>query len=106
MSGSEVQLHLQAWPTYVGVTDGTHEPAGDYRRGAIQWSAQPDGQILGCARIWAPKGTWTHYVFYSGPQDDATVMGIATMEHPIIFDRAGVIDVDPIHNHDVLPRIA
>ena len=105
MDGACVQLGLTVWPTFVGVSDGTHEPTGmDYERGAIAWKSGTDG-VCGTARIHAPKGTWTHYVFYSGPQPDATVMGRAPMPYPIIFARAGIIDVDPIRNTDVLPRL-
>lgn len=106
MSEGKVVLGVEVWPLYVGVTDGAAEPTGiDYQRGQILWNTHPDGQVLGAARVYVPKGTWTHYVFYSGPQPAATVMGIVVMEHPIVFDRAGIVDVDPIRNRDIMPRL-
>ena len=106
MHGAAVALGMTVWPTFIGVTDGTHEPSGpDYERSPITWRRHKDGTVTGSATILAPKGTWTHHVFLSGPQPDAVVMGTAKMEHPVIFDRTGFIDVNPIRNCDVLPRV-
>jgi hypothetical protein len=37
------------------------------------------------------------------PQQD-NVVGVNPLEHPIVFDKAGFVDISPIRNQDVLPR--
>jgi hypothetical protein len=103
------------WPVYLGMSTGhpgvvegavpLHEPFDDidYERGQITWVRQPDGEILGRARVCIPKGVWTHYVFCSGFQP-AALLGARALEQPLVFDRAGFVDVDPIYNREVLPR--
>ena len=93
------------WPLHLGVSVGDLEPFGEdgYERGPIEWEWR-DGHILGKARVWVPKGTWTHHVFCTSPLRDS-VMDRRQMEHPLIFDRPGFVDVDPITFLQVLPRI-
>ncbi len=107
------RLSITVWPTYLGLSQGdpglgpipNHEPWGDinYNRGQIWWRTE-DGMILGRAQVFVPKGVWTHFLFCSGCIQP-TLMGANQLEQPIIFDRPGIIDVDPIHNQDVLPRL-
>lgn len=109
------ELTITVWPPYIGVASGdpspgpvpAHEPYGDvnYARGMITWRTNPDGTVVGRAEIFAPKGIWTHLVFCSGPHQEA-LMGQNSFEQPIIFDRPGIIEIDPIQNRDVLPREA
>lgn len=108
------QGHLGAvvWPTYMGVSTGDpglgpiamHEPYGDinYSRGQITWHTQPDGDVLGSAQVFAPKGVYTHFLFCHGPA--ALVIGNRRIDQPIVFDRPGIIDIEPIRNQDHLPR--
>lgn len=102
-------LSCVVWPTFIGLAESTdgallREVTGDqdYERGQITWRTRTDGLIVGWARIYAPKGVYTHFVFCTGPSEN--VLGVEQMEHPIVFDRPGFVDVDPISNQDVLPR--
>ena len=105
--GHELQGRFSAimWPLHLGVSQGDVEPFGldGYERGPIDWEWR-DGQILGKARVWVPKGTWTHHVFCTSPLRES-VMDYRQMEHPLVFDRPGFVDVDPITFLQVLPRI-
>jgi hypothetical protein len=101
-------LTVDVWPTYMGLgysTDGVQlvEQIGTpgYERGPITWETK-DGEILGRARVVLPKGTYTHLLFCHGPCD--RLAGVEQLEHPVVFDRAGFFDVDPIHNRDYVPR--
>ena len=103
------RLSVDVWPTYVGLAEATsetviREPIGDvdYDRGSIFWDTHPDGSITGHGRVWAPKGTYTHILFGHAPVE--SICGVRKLEHPIIFDRAGFVDIDPIQNQDYLPR--
>lgn len=106
-------LGATVWPTYMGVATGDpgegpvplHEPYDhiDYSRGQIRWRTEPDGMILGKAQVFAPKGVYTYFLFCHGPTR-GLVIGKRQLDQPIIFDRAGVIDIDPIENRDYLPR--
>jgi hypothetical protein len=101
------------WPTYMGVATGDpgqgqtpeHEPWGepDYERGQIHWHTE-DGQIYGKAQVCAPKGVYTHFVFCRGC-DRPSMMDNNQLDQPIVFDRAGFIDIDPIQFTDYLPRL-
>lgn len=102
-------LGANVWPTYVGLAESTsetiiREPIGDmdYDRGPITWVTQPDGSIIGHGRVNACKGVYTHIVFGYAPVE--SIAGITRMEQPIIFDRAGWVDISPIQNQDYLPR--
>lgn len=106
-------LSISVWPTYMGVACGdpgdgpvpNHEPWDEYgyERGQIHWRNEDD-KVLGRAQVWCPKGVYTHLVFCSGCVQPA-MMGFRPLEQPIVFDRPGLIEVDPIHNQDVLPRL-
>lgn len=103
------ELVVNVWPTYVGVgesTDGVTlaERVGhpDYQRGQIWWDTMPDGEIVGHARVQLPKGVFTHLLFCHAPTE--SVIGVQQLEHPVVFDRPGFFDVDPIRNQDYLPR--
>ena len=104
-------LNVSVWPTYLGLSSDDpgpgpkplHEPLGEsgYERGQIEWRTEVD-QILGRARVYVPKGVYTHLVFCHGPID--MQVGSNKLEQPIVFDTPGWIDVDPIQNQDYLPR--
>jgi hypothetical protein len=103
------RLMVDVWPTYIGMgesTDGVtlSERAGDpdYQRGQISWEAHPDGTITGRARVQLPKGIYTHLMFCHGPVEH--LIGVEQFEHPVVFDRPGFFDVDPIVNKDYMPR--
>lgn len=108
-------LSVDVWPVYLGVatahpgnpfesTVALNEPYDDmdYNRGQISWRTV-DGQILGNATVFAPKGIYTHLVFFRGPHREA-FQGAEPLEHPLVFDRAGMIEVDPITNQERMPR--
>lgn len=108
-------LGARVWPPYVGLATGEHrngaiadgEPIADpnYCRGQIMWYTHETGEITGSARITAPKGVYTHLVFFCGPALEHPLMGEPQrLEHPVVFDRPGFIDVDPITDGDYLPR--
>lgn len=108
-SGSDIVLQATVWPVYIGVSNGhpggEKLPAGepfdnpDYARGQIRWTTHEDGSITGRARIYLPKGIWTHFVFCSGCHQPS-MMGQVKMDQPVVFDRPGFMDVDPINNGD------
>lgn len=105
-------LGVVVWPTFMGVSAGPpgpgpvpeHEPVGDlnYSRGQITWRTEPDGRVWGSAQVYAPRGVWTHFLFCHGPTE--MMIGERRLEHPIVFDRPGIIDILPIENTDYLPR--
>lgn len=102
-------LTVDVWPTYVGVGELTgdstiteHNGHPDYERGQIWWDTMPNGDIIGHARIRLPKGAWTHLLFCHGPV--GLIIGAEQFEHPVVFDRAGFFDVDPIVNKNYMPR--
>lgn len=106
-------LSIVVWPTYMGVSFGDpglgpvpeHEPFEDinYSRGQITWRTDPDGRVWGSAQVFAPKGIYTHFVFCHGPVREMMI-GRRQLEQPIIFDRPGIIDIEPIENQDYMPR--
>lgn len=102
------KLSVEVWPTYVGLAESTsetviREPIGDmdYDRGSIFWDTGPDGLITGHGRVNAPKGVYTHILFGYAPVE--SICSVVKMEHPIIFNRSGFVDVAPIRNQDYLP---
>lgn len=105
--GNHGKLTAVVWPPYVGLWTALGEPLDDpnYSRGMIRWRTEKDGTILGSARITVPTGAFTHLVFFSGPGLPHPSMGVPQkLEHPVVFDRPGFIDIDPIQNQDYLPR--
>jgi hypothetical protein len=108
-SANHGALSVEVWPVYVGLAESTsetiiREPIFDlaYDRGQITWQTHPDGSIIGRGRVYAPKGVYTHIVFAVAPVEG--VIGTTPREHPIVFDRPGWVDIDPIHNQTYLPR--
>lgn len=114
-SGGPGFLSFVVWPTYLGVSTADpgegpvplYEPYEDfdYSRGQIQWWTQSDGDVFGRARIYAPKGIYTYFVFCHGPVREMMIGKTPIHGTPIVFDRAGFIDVEPIQNTDYLPRL-
>lgn len=112
--GNVGTLKVIVWPTYMGVAQGhpgelegmapAHEPFDDinYDRGQIFWTQNPDG-VTGVATVYIPKGIYTHLVFCSGPHQPA-LMASKQLEQPIVFDRPGSVEINPIKNTDYLPR--
>lgn len=109
------ELQFTVWPPYAGLSTSDPgvgptapgEPFEDlnYTRAMIQWRTEPDGDILGSARIYIPAGIFTHIVFFSGPGREHPLMAPAKkLDHPIVFDRPGVVELNPIKNTDYLPR--
>lgn len=116
------KLSVEVWPPYIGMATahpgppGAVAPAGepfadpDYTRGMIMWRHEPDPQspngqrVVGSAKIWLPKGVFTHVVFFFGPHSSHQVAGCNPLEQPIMFDRPGMINIDPIRNQQYLPR--
>lgn len=104
-------LRIDVWPTYLGMAESRDDGAtfiepldGDgYQRGMITWETQPDGNIIGHARLCLPRGVHTHLLFCHGP-GAGMIIGIEQLEHPLVFDRAGYFDVNPIHHKSYLPR--
>lgn len=95
------RLAIAVWPVYLGLAEATsesilREPTEhlDYERGRIDWFDTANG--LGRARVYLPKGQYTHFVFCTGPREN--VIGVEQMAHPLLFDRSGYVDVDPIRN--------
>jgi hypothetical protein len=101
-------LNVQVWPPYIGLSTAEGEPFDDmnYCRGFIQWRTLADKQIVGSAKILAPKGVYTSLVFYWGPDKvHPAADNPHVLEHPVVFDRPGTIEIDPITNNDYLPRL-
>ncbi len=103
------------WPVYMGVATGDPgpvwaaplvEPFGDinYNRGQINWVPQKNGDVLGTAEVFVPKGVYTYLVFCAGPLQHG-IIGCRPLEQPLIFDRPGIVDISPIRNRDYLPRL-
>jgi hypothetical protein len=100
-------LGFAVWPPYIGLSTSDGEPYDDpnYARGLIKWRTLDDGQIVGNAHILAPKGIYTELVFYWGPwKDNPPADNPHVLPHPVVFDRPGTIEIDPITNEDYLPR--
>jgi hypothetical protein len=96
------RLSVTVWPVYLGLAKAQsaqmiREPTEhrDYERGQIDWFDLVKG--VGRARVWIPKGIYTHIIFCMGPREN--VIGVNQMEHPQIFDRSGAVDVDPINRY-------
>jgi hypothetical protein len=115
------KFKVEVWPIYVGLACTEGETVGpwesfrqantfitepindfDYSRGMITWTTHPDGSITGRGRVHVGKGVYTHVIFAHGPTEH--VAAVEKLEHPIPFDRAGFIDLDPIKNKRYLPR--
>ncbi len=106
-------LGAVVWPPYIGLSEGDPgagptapgEPFEDlnYTRGMIRWRPEAGG-IMGGAKIFVPKGIYTHLVFFSGPHRVHPLMGTNKFEQPLVFDRPGVVEIDPIQNQDYLSR--
>lgn len=97
------------WPMYIGVTDGfpgegpsaVGEPGGlDYRRGRIDWNVTDDGQVVGGATVFVPRGYYTHLAYFYHPSD-ALMVGYTKLSHPLdyMFTPRGKIDIYPIKNN-------
>lgn len=115
-------LTVDVWPPYLGMaTDhpgerGSVAPAGEpfgdinYTRGLIQWRNEPDAaspsgvQVVGSAHIYLPAGIFWHLVFFYGPHAVHQVAGSNQLEQPVVFDRPGMIEINPIRNQVYLPR--
>lgn len=101
------------WPTYLGASTGHpgggpnvgNEPSDspDYERGQIDWQME-NGEIVGRATLKLPAGTYEYLVFCHGPTGTDLMIDFSKFEHPLTFDRAGIVDVYPINNTAVLPR--
>ncbi len=102
------------WPPYIGLSDGDPGPPGgiaegepfediNYQRGQIFWRTE-DGHTLGSAQVYVPKGVYTHIVFFSGPHRIHPLMGANRLEQPAVFEAPIIIEIDPIHNDEYLPR--
>ena len=109
------ELSAIVWPPYMGLATGYPGPPGavaenephddiNYARGQIMWRSEPDGTIVGGVKIFVPKGIYTHVVFFSGPHHVHPLMGANQFEQPLVFDRPGIVEIDPVQNLDVLPR--
>jgi len=106
-------LGAVVWPTHMGVSAGEpgpgpvpdHEPWDDldYNRGQIWWHTE-NGQTYGKASVFAPKGIYTHFLFCLGSPRESLI-GANKLDQPIVFDLAGIIDIDPIQCMDYLPRL-
>jgi hypothetical protein len=111
--GSLGRLSVDVWPVYVGL--GTAHPGDgpvadnepyddfDYQRGQITWVPQPDGEVVGHATVYAPKGVYTHILFFRGPHPEA-LQGFDPMEQAMVFDRSMAVEINPIQNQTQLPR--
>lgn len=107
------QLIVDVWPPYVGMTTQDPGPPGtlalgepddaNYARGMIKWRTE-HGNTIGAAHIYIPKGIYTHIVFFSGPHRNHSLMGANQLEQPVVFDAPGMIELNPIHNQEYLPR--
>jgi hypothetical protein len=107
------RLTIDVWPPYVGLTTQDPGPPGtlalgepddiNYARGMIQWRTE-GVHVLGSAHIYIPKGVFTHIVFFCGPHRIHALMGSNQLEQPVVFDQPGVLELNPIHNQDYLPR--
>lgn len=107
-SENEGVLTIDVWPVYMGVGESTDdftliEQFGhpDYQRGQIRWDTQPDGEIVGFARVLLPAGMYTHLMFCNGPSE--MLVAIEKLEHPLMFDRPGFYDVH-VQNKMQIPR--
>ena len=108
------ELKVRVWPPYVGLATSdpgagptaAGEPFEDlnYTRGLIAWRTKTDGDVVGAAQIHVPKGIYTHIVFFSGPHRVHALMKANKLEHPVVFDRPGVVELNPIQDTDYLPR--
>lgn len=103
MSG-EGKLGFVVWPSYVGAHTDRGEPTDSlYQRGQITWSIDPldpSAKIVGRALVWLPAGTFTHLTYHSSPEGGVP-LGKIQLDHPLVFDYSGRLEVYPITNPDL-----
>lgn len=100
-------LTVHVWPVYVGLSAGhpgdpleipvaANEPYDDmnYERSQITWETV-NGETLGRGVVAAPKGVYTHILFFRGPHPEA-FQDYEQLEQPVVFDRPGFIEINPI----------
>ena len=115
VGGGQGQLQAIVWPPYIGLSSSDPglgptalgEPFEDpyYARGTIKWRREPDGEVVGGAIVRVPKGIYRFIVFFSGPRREHPLMlPVNPMEHPMVFDRPGDVEIDPINNLGYLQR--
>ena len=72
-----------------------------------------DDDVKFGSRTWFLPKTWvyTHIAFFRGPHKEPTdslpppFQGAELLGQPLVFDRPGIIEIDPIRNQERLPRI-
>lgn len=96
-------MQVDVWPAYVGLgstsptTGLPDEPTDhtDYERGQITWGIV-NGRIEGHARVFLPAGGYDHLIYASHPTSALASQGVVKLDHPLIMDQDGWIDVAPI----------
>jgi len=97
---SDGTLGAVVWPAHVGaiaageLTIGEPDSA-DYRRGQITWQVE-SGEVVGRAQILLPAGTYTHLCYFRTPSGPSWAGAPMQLQHPVVMDTAGVLDVYPI----------
>lgn len=98
------------WPTHLGATVGhpgagpraDHEPDDPYyERGQIAWELEGN-RIVGRATLHVPANrpgeAYEYLIFCHGPTGLDLMIDFSKFEHPLVYERAGVMDVYPIDN--------
>lgn len=108
--GGEIILSAEVWPTHVGVTfehpgpgpQPATEPVfhADYIRGQIEWIAVSETGPVGKAKINVPPGLYTYMVYLHGPGSLPMMCGSRQLSHPVLFETAGVIEIENINYGD------
>lgn len=108
--GGEIILSAEVWPTHVGVS--MHHPGPgpqpqaepvfnlDYIRGQIEWGVSETGEIVGRAKVHVPPGLYTNMIYLYGPGSLPMMCGQRKLSHPVLFETAGVIDIENINYGD------
>jgi hypothetical protein len=89
------QLVFNVWPSYIGFGTTPTEVLPFERRRQIMWRTE-NGQIVGGATVWAPKGTYTHVLFFHDVTGPPTQARVQTFIQPA----DDYVVIDPIYNDD------
>lgn len=114
-SGGVGVLGAIVWPTHLGAVTGhpgpgpkpANEPTDspDYERGQIEWMLETSGpfagEIVGRALLNVPAGVYEYLVFCHGPGSLPKMINATKFEHPLVYEKAGVMEVYPIRNNAV-----
>jgi hypothetical protein len=103
--GGDGTLAAIVWPAYAGAVqrNGDEPMFGlDYLRGQICWALTGADKIEGGTTINVPAGEWC-WIIYCRDQFRPGFVTAQKLDHPLILDKPGTIDLHGITEDDVTP---